>query len=346
MSVTASSAYYDFQSLSALKAEAAQAPNQAIKEVASQFESLFMQMMVKSMREATMKGGLFESNQMDLYQSMLDQQVSMQLSAQGGLGLADILVQQLDSPASAVAEEGADSVETPAQGSVTSMASFISGMRAGSATASSPADAAAVVTNRGGENRAGENAAVGSTDAAAPEAVTQALGASTERKWEPESIEEFVEGVWDHAVGAAKELGLDPLVLVAQSALETGWGKRMIKAFDGSNSFNLFGIKAGGSWEGSKATVDTLEFRDGIAAKEQANFRVYDSLASSFSDYVSFLKSNPRYQQALEKVGDAQAFLHGLQDAGYATDPNYAQKIMNIIHAPSLGSAVAQVKKL
>lgn len=323
MSVTASSAYYDFQSLSALKAEAARAPSQAIKDVASQFESLFMQMMVKSMREATIKGGLFESNQMDLYQSMLDQQVSMQLSAQGGLGLADILVQQLDSPASANSEDAAEAAEKSASSSaasVTSLANFISGQRPVAASASIATPVVAEPANA-------------------------AEVSSTARDWRPESIEEFVEGVWEHAVGAAKELGLDPLVLVAQSALETGWGKRIIKAFDGSNSFNLFGIKAGSNWAGGKATVDTLEFRDGVAAKEQANFRVYDSLASSFSDYVSFLKSNPRYQQALEKVGDAREFLQGLQEAGYATDPNYAQKIINIIHAPTLGSAVEQVKK-
>lgn len=320
MSVAASSAYYDFQSLAALRAEATKAPNQAIKEVASQFESLFMQMMVKSMREATIKGGLFESNQMELYQSMLDQQVSMQLSAQGGLGLADILVEQLDSPAGADDSAGAEN-DTSAS-SVTSLASYIARARAGVAAHSSAQPDGT------------------SASTAAPVAAVEPRA-----DWSPASVEEFVEGIWGHAVDAAQELGLDPQVLVAQSALETGWGKRMIKAVDGKNGFNLFGIKAGSGWDGDKATVDTLEFRDGVAAREQANFRVYDSIANSFSDYVDFLKSNPRYQQALEKVADAREFVQGLQDAGYATDPNYAQKIMNIIHAPTLGSALEQLKK-
>lgn len=335
MSVTASSAYYDFQSLSALKAEAAQAPNQAIKEVAGQFESLFMQMMVKSMREATMKGGLFESNQMDLYQSMLDQQVSMQLSAQGGMGLADILVQQLDSPASVSADDdgGQGSAAAPgadAAASVTSLASYASRIRA--ATPTSSFGSVAVSASDSAEKREGS---------AVPEASTVQQAVS----WKPESIEEYVEAVWEHAVSAAQDLGVDPKALVAQSALETGWGKRMVKDADGGNSFNLFGIKAGTSWDGQKATVDTVEFRDGVAAKEQANFRVYDSIAGSFSDYVSFLKNSPRYQQALENVADTREFLQGLQDAGYATDPNYAQKIMKIIHTPTLGSAVEQLKK-
>ncbi|MFK7974618.1 MAG: flagellar assembly peptidoglycan hydrolase FlgJ [Halioglobus sp.] len=334
--MTASSAYYDFQSLSALRAEAAQAPNQAVKEVASQFESLFMQMMVKSMREATIKGGLFESNQMDLYQSMLDQQVSMQLSSQGGMGLADILVQQLDSNAgtAATAEESASTSGGAA--TVTSLADYASRIRAAMPAAdTSPLN-----------NSATHSAVHSKTNpVTVPGPIAAVSQTSPSSHWNPETVEDYVDAVWDHAVVAAREIGVDPKVLVAQSALETGWGKRMIKAFDGGNSFNLFGIKAGNGWQGQQAAVDTLEFRDGVAAKEQANFRVYDSVASSFNDYVSFLKSNPRYQEALEKVADAREFLQGLQDAGYATDPNYSQKIMKIIHAPALSSALEQLKK-
>lgn len=162
--------------------------------------------------------------------------------------------------------------------------------------------------------------------------------------WNPTSPEEFVRGVWDHAVDAAKELGLDPLVLVAQSALETGWGKKVIQSASGGSSLNLFGVKADDSWSSETASVNTLEFQDGVASMEKASFRVYDSIASSFEDYVSFLKSNPRYQHALENVADTKEFLTGLQDAGYATDPGYAEKIMGILGTSTFGSIINELK--
>ena len=133
-------------------------------------------------------------------------------------------------------------------------------------------------------------------------------------------------------------------MLVAQSALETGWGRKVVQAVDGRSSFNLFGIKAGGGWNGESAAVNTLEYRDGIAALERASFRVYDSLRDSFDDYVDFLTSNPRYQQALEKVADARDFLRELQDAGYATDPDYADKIINIMDRGEYAAVFAELK--
>lgn len=313
MSVAAATAYYDFGQLASLKGQAAAAPDEALSNVASQFESLFLQMMLKSMRDATPKSELFGSSQMDLYQSMLDQQVSLQLSAQGGLGLADILVQQLDSSASATGAEEAGA-------GVTSLAAYSARVRA--------------------QLPASEGVAPLAVQAPAATATAPAERSG----WNPRSIAEFASDVWDDAVNAAKELGLDPLVLVAQSALETGWGKRVINAIDGGSSFNLFGIKTGRDWTGAQATVETLEYRDGIAEKERASFRVYDSIAGSFADYVSFLKNNPRYQEALDKVDDSRAFVEGLQEAGYATDPNYAKKIINIMNSPALKSALAALK--
>ncbi len=152
--------------------------------------------------------------------------------------------------------------------------------------------------------------------------------------------------MWDHAVAAGGKLGVDPAVLVAQSALETGWGKRVVQTGEGGSSYNLFGIKADSGWNGAAAAARSLEFRDGVAELQKSSFRVYDSLANSFDDYVNFLQSNPRYQQALAKVADNKQFLTELQEAGYATDPRYADKIMGIVRKIDVGSATGELKYL
>ena len=133
---------------------------------------------------------------------------------------------------------------------------------------------------------------------------------------------------------AANNLGVDPRVLVAQAALETGWGERMARTPDGRPSHNLFGIKAHG-WGGAVTTVPTLEFRDGALQREVAQFRAYGSPAEAFDDYLRFLTDNPRYRQALA-AGDATGFARGLQAAGYATDPDYADKILGVMASPLL----------
>lgn len=271
--------YHNLQGLQALRSQAAQAPQAALGEVVTQFESLFMQMMLKSMREATIEGGLFQSHQMETYRTMFDQQVALDLSRQGGLGMRDVLLRQL----------GGEPEQAQA-GNVAQLADY--------------------------------RRSAHPTVPAAPEPV---------EGWQPGSPAEFVADVWDHAVNAAQKLGVEPLVLVAQSALETGWGKRVIKAVDGASSYNLFGIKASGDWSGKSARVSTLEYRDGIAAREQASFRVYDNLAESFEDYAKFLSSNGRYSQALAKAADGPEFVRELQSAGYATDPKYADKILGIV---------------
>jgi len=137
---------------------------------------------------------------------------------------------------------------------------------------------------------------------------------------------------------------VDPKVLVAQSALETGWGKKVISTADGSSSYNLFGIKAGDNWHGRSAGVNTLEYRDGVAAMERASFRAYDSVGEAFRDYANLLKDSPRYQPALAAGGDDQKFLDGLQQAGYATDPRYADKIMRIVEGGNFTNVVQELK--
>ena len=293
-------AYYDFQSLATLRTEAVQRPSAAVEEVAAQFESLFMQMMLKSMRDATISGGLFDSHQLDTYQGMFDQQVSLHLSRQGGLGLSDILVEQLEGTSAASSRaENNDALQR------------VAGLL--------PAD---------GRSAVNAHAALASPPAAGNPPAIDARGSVD---WQPATPEDFIRGVWDHAVSAAAKLGVQPRVLVAQSALETGWGRQVIQTRSGESSLNLFGIKAGADWGGESANVRTLEFQNGVAAMQKASFRVYDSIAGSFEDYVDLLTSNPRYEAALANAPDNGEFLRGLQDAGYATDPAYADKILDIL---------------
>lgn len=324
MSITGASNYHDFQGLSALRNQASNNPDEAIDEVASQFESLFTQMMLKSMRDASapLDGGLFKSNQMDTYQGMFDQQIALDLSSQKSLGLADILVRDFG---------GERKIREPAE------------LRAGLEEISAFFQQAHLSRQLLLNSSTGDDvAALYETPTSSGESELENV--EPKAAWQPATPEQFIRDVWEHAVAAAKELGLDPAVLVAQSALETGWGKKVIQAEDGSNSYNLFGIKANQSWDGASAVVHSVEYREGLAAVEQSRFRVYDSLASSFDDYVSFLTANPRYEHALGKVADAREFVHGLQDAGYATDPAYAEKIMGIVGRTSYESVVDELK--
>ena len=318
MSMPPVNVYNDLQGLASLKAGARSAPADNIGEVAKQFESIFFGMMLKSMRDATIESDLFSSDQMDTYQQMFDQQLSLDLSRSGGLGLAEILVEQLGQT-TAHTEQAEQSQASTGPGTNTrldmerQLASIRSvEIRPATARATSP--------------------------------LAEAVKTAAQNDWAPASPEEFIQSVWEHAVQAAATLGVDPEVLVAQSALETGWGKKVINTADGGSSHNLFGIKAGDNWSGRSAGVKTLEYRDGVAAMERASFRAYDSVAESFRDYADLLQENPRYQPALAAGSDGQKFLNGLQQAGYATDPRYADKIMGIIEGGSFTNLVQQLK--
>ncbi|MDH5767110.1 MAG: glucosaminidase domain-containing protein, partial [Gammaproteobacteria bacterium] len=161
-------------------------------------------------------------------------------------------------------------------------------------------------------------------------------------RWD--NAESFVQDIWPHARRAADQLGVSPDVLVAQSALETGWGKHVRYFSNGDNSFNLFGIKADKRWQGESISFNTLEFNDGAMQKQQARFRAYGSLAEAFNDYVDFIQTNPRYQPALEKAYNPAAFTQELQRAGYATDPDYAEKINRVRSSELIQSQVAKLK--
>ena len=142
--------------------------------------------------------------------------------------------------------------------------------------------------------------------------------------------DEFVRELWPAASRAGAELGVDPELLIAQAALETGWGRAIVHDGQGRSSHNLFGIKADSRWSGSRISVKSLEYEGGVAVRARAHFRSYDSFDQSFDDYAAFVRTSPRYGDALRQASDPQAYMHALQAAGYATDPHYAAKVLHI----------------
>ena len=282
--------FADPQSLTSLKSEAKARDPQALKEVAKQFESLFTQMLLKSMRDAnkSFSGGgdaLFRSDQGDFYQDMFDQQMAMHLSQGQGLGLADVLVRQLS---------GVDALGARGAGLSEPVASVRPDSQGPGPIAASKAD--------------------------------------------------FIRQMLPHAQEAAKELGVDPHSLLAQAALETGWGKSVPCRPDGTCSYNLFGIKAGSSWSGASVNVPTLEFEDGVAVRKVDRFRAYDSPADSFRDYARLIRGSQRYEDALNTGSNVAGFATALQDGGYATDPNYARKITAVAREVKSVIAAEQFK--
>ena len=157
-----------------------------------------------------------------------------------------------------------------------------------------------------------------------------------------DSPESFVRQLWSMAEKAAQKIGVTPEVILSQAALETGWGKHVIAKTDQASSHNLFNIKADSRWDGETASIGTVEYRNGVAVKEQAKFRVYESYQDSFNDYIDFLQTQPRYQDALQNTADPEAFIEGLHKAGYATDPAYADKIKRIMNSETLAQASPQ----
>lgn len=278
----------DIRSLNSLKYDAGTANNaQTTREVAKQFESLFMRELIKSMRDATMKSGLMEGEQANLGQDMLDQQLSVSMSGQQG-GLSEAIARQLSRQMG-----GAD-----ANFSVPSTLSLPQAQPRAAAPAS------------------------GTTPS---EATVQA----------PKGRDGFVQHLSGTAERVAQESGIPASFMLGQAGHETGWGKSEIKHKDGSNSFNLFGIKAGKGWTGKVAEITTTEYINGKPQKVTAKFRAYDSYEDSFRDYARLITDNPRYEkaQATAKTGSAVAYAAELQKAGYATDPDYAKKLSGAINS-------------
>jgi flagellar protein FlgJ len=318
--------YHDLTGLAQLKHSSGGDDDAALKQAAKQFESIFMGMLLSSMRKANEvfeDDGVLNSNATKFYQDMYDKQLSTELSEKGSLGLADLLVQQLRPTKGKTTP--ASMLKLPTEAAPVPD-------KTASADTSVPAIAPA-------KNTAEVVQPVVTT---APQVITETLASEPDpdnEDWSFESPGEFIQKLMPAAKQAAQKLGLEPLALLAQAALETGWGQRTFKTAEGNNSFNFFGIKAHNSWQGDVAVVDTLEYRQGVAQKEKAKFRAYESPEQSLGDYVDFIKSNPRYQQAVAMADNPKAYFQQLQAAGYATDPNYAQKILAVFNSETFKQA-------
>lgn len=284
--VETSRLYTDANSLANLKKDSESNSLEARKEVAKQFEAMFMQMMLKQMREASLGDGIFDSEQSKMYTELMHNQLALQLADQYELGIEQAILQQLEAQAGNAIVPGSQGSEILSIN--------------------------AVKTFRGMQ----------STNPFQESVFT--------------SSSQFVNELKPYAQEAARKLGVSPEVLLSQTALETGWGKKIIHDNTGKNSFNLFSIKADPSWKGEKINVGTLEYRNGVAVKETAPFRVYQSYQHSFNDYVNFLQENPRYHNALKNIDSDEGFIRSLQEAGYATDPEYANKIISILHSEKM----------
>lgn len=296
--------YYDFASLKELKADAKDNKEEQLKVIASQLESVFLQLVMKNMQDANeaFKSDLFSREQEDFYRDMLNQQMSLSLSKAGGIGLADMIVKQLQGAAKNSTLPVMKTTEAPQ--ATTNFQQNIPSL------AQKPVEVHEPNTPKQIDLQ--EKQMHGNVD-----------------------LNNFVKTVMPFAKQVAKIIGIDPKLLVAQSALETGWGKHMIQDANQISSHNLFGIKAHSS-QPNKVSAITTEYVNQQPVKEVADFKAYASILDSFLDYVSLLQTK-RYEKALANVEDPKAFLNELQNAGYATDPQYANKVLAIYeNHPSL----------
>ena len=286
------SAAWDAQSLNELKTSAGKDSAANLRPVARQVEGMFVQMMLKSMREALPKDGIFSSDSTRLYTSMYDQQIAQQMTSGKGLGLADMIVKQMEAAQGVKPEDQPQQV--PMKFDLQTVTSY-------------------------------QNQAL-------TQMVRKAVPKAPESNDEPLSgdSKDFLAQLSLPARLASEQSGVPHHLILAQAALESGWGQRQIRRENGEPSFNIFGVKASGSWKGPTTEITTTEFENGEAKKVKARFRVYSSYLEALSDYVGLLTRNPRYA-AVTQAATAEQGAQALQSAGYATDPNYARKLTSMI---------------
>jgi flagellar protein FlgJ len=298
----------DSRSLDGLRAEAGRDPASAARKAATQFEALFMRQVLKSMRDAMPRSGLWDGPAQAIYEDMLDQQMAQAVSGRRG-GLAEVIARQLSGNV---------------QGGLSPEA-----VRAGGPQRSA-ASASAVPPGRA--------AAAG----AAGDGIQRALATLESRRTAPSAMPDlarldgtqagFVQRMWPHALLAEQTTGVPAAWIVGQAALESGWGRREIRSADGGTSHNLFGIKAGRGWNGQVAEATTTEYVDGRARRQVERFRAYGSYAEAFTDWARLMTGSARYGDVLRSAGDVRAFSSGMQKAGYATDPEYGAKLERTIN--------------
>lgn len=320
--------YLDFGALSKLRLESKEGSDQSKKAAVQQFEALFLQMMLKSMRGAGFGDPLFDSQQMKMSMEMFDKQIAMNIAKNGGLGLSDLIEDQLGFGTTTKQEEKAD----PAMGLSEYMKNqvpVVPIMEVSKVDEVFSSDLEQTLPVKEITSDTNQHSAT-----------VQKSDVSTTF----ETPAQFVSVLWDQADKVAREKNLNTNGIIAQAALETGWGKHIIRHPDGTSSNNLFGIKADKRWAGDKVTTQTLEFENGVMTQKTATFRSYQSLEESVEDFVAFLESNPRYRDVLQHGKDAQKYVNLLQQAGYATDPDYATKIENIMAGNEFNQALTSLK--
>jgi flagellar protein FlgJ len=301
---------HDMGSINKMREAIASGDETVLQEAAEQFEAIFVQMMLKSMRKAqdalADEDSPFNSQQVKFYRDMHDQQLATDLTAGGGMGLADVIVKQLGqteesyTPASVIRSDG-----------------NLSSLNQHRAESISQAQDVALSSHSMGSKSAHKEAMF-------------------------DSPEQFVESLMPHAEKIAEKYGMDAKAIVSQAAVETGWGKFVIHSADGKSSHNLFGIKANSDWKGEQAVVDTLEFNGLVPQKQKAAFRAYSSIEDAMDDYGRFIATQPRYSDAVKAAGSAAEYTQALQNAGYATDPHYANKIMSVYNSDRLNALIPQ----
>jgi len=362
--LSASSNFLDLGGLDSLRVQAQKDEKGALKEAAKQFEGIFIQMLMKSMRDANAafkSDNPMNSETTAFFEQMRDQQMSVDLSNKGMLGLAEMMVQQLDpenspitpasvlrgnsdykvnpsmfvAPATELDKDTLDAIapkdQIAASHSVIDHAQSMQPMTAKLSRVLSGEQLDSVLR---GEQLTSQALQTGKSLPPIDTPMAKSKGIAVSQFTSPEH---FISVLYPHAEKAAKSLGTSAEVLIAQSALETGWGQKVVRRNDGTMSNNLFNIKADKRWQGDKTSVNTLEFEKGIAVQQKADFRMYDNLEQSFNDFVSFISQGDRYQDARKVAAEPTQFIKALQKAGYATDPQYANKVINVMKSVKEG---------
>lgn len=301
---------FDSKSLDGLKQASKDNSPEALKAAAKQFESLFMNMMLKSMRQAGGNDSLFDNEQSRMYTSMLDQQLSQNM-ANKGIGLADAMVRQLSNNA------------------VNQVLQSDSNIGANTG-ANSGANVGSDISNPFSSNW-GSKAIARGIDSYLNNANINNVAPTRASTSHLSHVRDFEDKLSAQAEIASKETGIPAKFMLGQAALESGWGRREIKSADGTPSHNIFGMKATSSWKGRTVEAVTTEYVHGVPYRKVEKFKAYDSYADAFKDYAKLITKNPRYENVIANATDAASFAQGLQKAGYATDPQYADKLTKII---------------
>ena len=312
--------YTNGQGLANLKLSAKNNSPEASKAVAKQFEALFLQMMLKSMRASSTGNGLFDSDQSKMYMDLFDKQIALKMSQKGTFGMAQVLEKQLNRDTGKLPVEAKDLMKGNTM--------VVPGRTVNSQI---------VQTAEGIKARIKQQV----------DNLMQSANVKSIRKEKSsgnfENPLQFAKAIWNDVKTTANKLGVSPKALLAQSILETGWGKHIAKNKDGSSSNNIFGIKSGSAWVGDTVNAKTNEFVQGKKINLTQTFRSYNTPGQSLGDYAKLLQTNPQYKNVLKNGLSVPGFAKAMQASGYATDPEYGAKIMSIVESPQFKKIMSKL---